>query len=162
QGADDSNAVAAISNLGFSPEEGLEMCWQINRALHQLDPDNYSSDKKEIATTYAVAVRNEHYKLVRNEITDYDIASDTGVTVNTEELYEINQDAEAPLLDRADSDLLADGEGALTPAQEQNLTQLRAELAAILDSQHACPGDGNDDGAVNQTDLDEVERITGT
>ncbi|KAF0808914.1 putative arylsulfatase [Alcanivorax sp. S71-1-4] len=162
QGADDSSAVAAISNLGFSPEDGLEMCWQVNQALHQLDPDNYQDNHKEIATTYAVAVRNAHYKLVRNEITDYDIASDTGITVNTEELYEINQDEAAPLLDTADSDLLADGEGALSPAQAENLTQLRAELAAILDSQHACPGDGNDDGAVNQTDLDEFERITVT
>src|SRR5690606_37464167 len=70
------------------------------------------------------------------------------------------QDEAAPLLDTADSDLLAVGECALSPEQAENLTQLRAELASILGSQHACPGDGNDDGLVDQSDLDEFERIT--
>lgn len=160
QGADDSNATAAINNLGFSSEEGLEMCWQVNQAIYQLDPDNYSDNRKNIATTYAVAVRNEHYKLVRNEFTDYDIASDTHVTIETEELYEINQNEDAPLMDTADSDLLVDGEEALDIELYNNLQQLRSELTAILESQHACPGDGNDDGVVDNNDLEEFDRIT--
>lgn len=160
QGADDTDTVAAISSLGFSAEKGLDMCWQVNQALYEYDSANYENNRKEIATTHAVAVRNEDYKLVRNEITDYDITSDTGITINTEEFYEINQDEEAPLLDTEDSDLLATGEASLTAEQQENLAWLRRELAAIQGSQQSCPGDGNDDGQVDQSDLDEFDRIT--
>src|SRR5690606_41111717 len=99
---------------------------------------------------------------VRNEITDNDIASGTGISVNTEELYQINQDEDAPMLESEDSDLLAAGEHTLTQPQQENLTQLRTELDAILDSQHPCPGDGNDDGVVDQADLDEFENRKST
>lgn len=52
-------------------------------------------------------------------------------------------------------DLLADGEGDLSDEQATNLTELRDQLDQLLATAADCPGDGNDDLVVDQTDLDE-------
>lgn len=161
QGADDADAVAAIHSLDPGLD-GLDICWQVNQALYKHDAASYDTNHKTIGSTRALTVRNAQYKLVRNEITDYDIGTDGAVTVQTEELYAINQDAPMPLLDTEGGDLLVVGEGALDATQRNNLLLLQAELARILASQLACPGDGNDDGKVDQADLDEFDRITVT
>jgi len=44
----------------------------------------------------------------------------------------------------------------LTPTENKNLNQLMAELENILNSEPACPGDGNLDKQVNEQDIQGV------
>ena len=55
-----------------------------------------------------------------------------------------------PLIDRKDLDLKRLPR--LTPEQQSNYDALSAQLQAALDSQPACPGDGNIDGVVDAKD----------
>jgi len=136
--------------------EPVEHCWQVNRAIYQRDPERYEADRIEMAATVYQAVRDERYKLVRNQALDYDVATDGPKSVETEELYRVDQAIPAPALDRAQTDLLRHPLG---PEARAHLEALRAELEAILASQVACPGDGNGDGVVDAADLEEHARI---
>src|SRR5262249_37382584 len=100
----------------------------------------------------AVAIRNDHYKIVENFTPTYVSQEEPCVDMTTFEFYQINEDVPVPLLDREDSELPLD---ALTREQQTNYDALSAQLEAILDSEPACPGDGNIDSVVNQTDLDD-------
>lgn len=96
------------------------------------------------------ALRNEDYKLVR--IRRLDCASDS--LVDTEEFYEINERINPAQLklDRADQNLLA---GTLTTEQQTHYQSLRDQLTTLLAGNAPCPGDGNGDMQVDQTDLDQ-------
>lgn len=94
------------------------------------------------------AVRNERYKLVRIERID----CETGERVATDELYAIDQDAPIPALDNPDRELLA--AGSLDAEAQAAYEALVAELEAIEQGNVQCPGDGNLDRVVDQTDLD--------
>lgn len=148
--------------IGADPDEvletDLEHCWQVNRAIYRDDPGNYQTNRLRMAWNFSQAMRNEHFKLIRNHTLDYDPITDDGVQMNVEEFYLIDQ-APLPRLDTADRDLLAGGVGNLGPIQMQNYVQLSAALDTLLDSQVACPGDGNDDGVVDQQDLDNYYAI---
>jgi arylsulfatase A-like enzyme len=149
--------------VGADPEQvikgGLEQCWQVNQVIFHDDPANYDTRKVAMAPTDYRAIRNEHFKLVRNTAMDYDVATDTGVENVDEELYRINQAVPLPLLDRAEHDLLGDGK--LTPLQAIHYAQLRTAMQALEDSKVPCPGDGNDDGRVDQADIDNYNAIVG-
>src|SRR5690554_1536842 len=129
-----------------------------------IDPNGFSSccavnayleDQGQPATIlfpqHQSALRNEDYKLVR--IRRMDCATDS--LVDTEEFYEINQSTDPAQLklDRADQDLLANN--SLTPEQQAIYQSLSDQLTALLASNTTCPGDGNGDLQVDQTDLDE-------
>jgi hypothetical protein len=74
------------------------------------------------------------------------------VDTTTTEFYEINEAVPVPKLDKAGTELPLN---ALTPEQQQNYNELSAQLATLLASQPACPGDGNIDFVVNQQDLED-------
>lgn len=135
----------------------LEHCWEVNQAIYHDNPANYLDNKLTMGWVEYRAIRNDDYKLVRNRAMDYDPDSDAGVEVSTEEFYRINQHAPVPLLDDEDKDILAGGIRTLKEAE--NFVSLSRELNAIIDSQIACPGDGNDDGRVDQTDIDNYHGI---
>lgn len=135
----------------------LEQCWQVNQVIFHQDPTAYATNKVTMGPTDYRAIRNEHFKLVRNATTDYDPATDAGVDVVSEELYLVNQAVPVPLLDREQHDLLADGK--LTPHQAINYAQLVQALEALQDSVVPCPGDGNIDGRVDQADIDNYHAI---
>lgn len=100
------------------------------------------------------ALRNQDYKLVR--LRRMDCATDS--LVDTEEFYEVNESTNpAELkLDREELNLLAGNTPEqLTSEQQANFTALRDELTSLLASGIECPGDGNRDLRVDQTDLDE-------
>lgn len=139
-------------------EGDLRHCWEVNQAIYRHDSVNYERNRITMGATVYQAVRDEHYKLVRNRALDYDPAIDGPVEVVTEEFYRIDQAVPVPRLDRAEDDLLA-RVLPLTSHERARLEALRAELDAILASQHACPGDGNGDGVVDETDLAEYARI---
>ena len=136
----------------------LEQCWQVNQAIYENDPANYAQNRAGMANTSYRAVRNDNFKLVRNETLDYDPQNDTSVLVSTEEFYRINQNSPVPAIDRQGRDLLA-AQGGLTANQQRNYTALSKAMDKILASEVSCPGDGNGDGRVDQTDLDNEAAI---
>jgi hypothetical protein len=105
----------------------------------------------------SAAIRNDRFKLVRNELVD---CSTPGQFDEQFEFYEVNQDAPVPQLDRADDDLLASptlpAQG-LTPSERKQFNKLLADLKAILRSESECQGDGNLDKQVNQADVQNWE-----
>ena len=132
----------------------LEQCWQVNQAIYQDDPANYEDNRRDMSATVYQAVRNEDYKLVRNETLDYDIATDDAVEVKSTEFYRVDQQAPEPLLDTEENNLLAGGgPEVLTDEERDHYVALSERLDDILASKRECPGDGNDDGHVDDTDL---------
>ena len=148
-GADDSDVI----------QGGLQHCWQVNQAIFHANPVLYPQNRVAVGWTTYRAVRNDRYKLVRNHALNYDPVTDGPLDVATEELYRIDQAPGTPLLDTADRNLLADG--VLMGDEIPNHKLLRQEMDAILSSQPACPGDGNDDGRVDQDDIDTYLGIVG-
>ena len=138
----------------------LEHCWQVNQAIHHADEANYEANKLVMGAYTYRAVRNEHFKLVRNDWMDYDVDADDGVEIESEELYHVNQ-AMSPVLlklDKEGTDVLEDGK--LTAIEAINYVRLRDAFDAMLASKVACEGDGNDDGRVDQTDIDNYHAMT--
>lgn len=107
----------------------------------------------------STGIRNKDYKLVRQvgENCQDGVAVDPPTVAD--ELYLINEDAVDPKLDTADSNLLL---GELTASQNAAYTSLKERLAEIENSVVACPGDGNMDKVVDQTDLDEWAKFAET
>lgn len=148
-GADDPSVLAP----------NLQQCWQVNQAIYANDSANYNTNRIAMGATAYQAVRNAHYKLVINRALDYDIATDSGQEVETEEFYRIDQDKLAPRLDREGQNLLA---GTLDADEQANYDTLKTRLNGLLASQVACPGDGNGDGAVDATDVASYTAIHAT
>jgi arylsulfatase A-like enzyme len=133
------------------PAAGLKRCCEVNQfltatAAGQATPAYYS-----IQPLSGVAIRDAQYKLVRNFIDDYDPASDSCVAKQTDELYRIDQALPNPILDRAESELRA--QGPLSAEAQHSYDTLSAQLATTLASEPACPGDGNQDARVDELDI---------
>jgi len=138
----------------------LEQCWQVNQAIYYRDAASYDSQRVDMGWTRYQAIRNEHYKLVHNHALDYDPLSDDGVDLYSVEFYRVDQ-AQAPSLDRAADELLAQAGGVdgLSEEERRNYEALNSELAAILASKPGCPGDGNNDGRIDRRDLHNIEAL---
>jgi hypothetical protein len=133
--------------------EGYLSCAAVNEALYKRSND--PSDMLSLVPESSIAIRNERYKLVRNTSEDYVPASDTFETEIVEELFQINQDASAPMLDKAGTEL----KEPRTAEAQAAYNELRTKLDLILASNPDCPGDGNMDGLVNGEDLGNWARI---
>lgn len=91
-------------------------------------------------------MRNDRYKLVKSEYASCD------AHLNPFQLYDLTPTATNPLgLDNSAGDLLAGGQ--LTSQQRDALDELKAVLDGILQSEPACPGDGNLDKVVDINDI---------
>ena len=102
----------------------------------------------------AFAIRNAGYKVVINNFEAYDATSNACAATSVKEFYRINENVPVPKLDTADANLLASG-NPLNRQQKKNYVALTAQLAQLLASQPACPGDINLDGVVNNADIAE-------
>ncbi|WP_299450517.1 sulfatase-like hydrolase/transferase [uncultured Pigmentiphaga sp.] len=129
---------------------GYQTCWAVNQALFKAERPLI-----DIMPEISAAIRNDRYKLVRNTTQAYDPASDSGTSVVTDELYEVDQAAPIPQLDKAERNLLV----APTPEIEAVYADLRAKLEQMLAADPDCPGDGNRDGVVDEEDLSNWSRI---
>jgi hypothetical protein len=89
---------------------------------------------------------------VQNSLKAYVSQAQPCVDTTTTEFYKINEAVPKPKLDEEGTELPLDN---LTPEQQRNYNALSAQLATLLVSQSACPGDGNIDFVVNQKDLDD-------
>ncbi|MEO1859327.1 MAG: sulfatase-like hydrolase/transferase [Verrucomicrobiales bacterium] len=112
-----------------------------------------------LAAPTSTGIRNKDYKLVQHVSEN----CQNGVVVEPpavkEEFYQINENVNNPQLDTADKDLLR---GELTASQNDSYQSLKDSLAKIEGSVVACPGDGNMDKVVDQTDLDEWAKFAET
>jgi len=135
----------------------VEHCWQVNQAIHEDSPADYEQNKIDMAATEYMAMRNDEFKLVRNLGLDYDPLTDGSKRIATEEFYRIDQAAPQATLDADGTDLL---EGSLTAVERENFEELEYQLDLLLSSHKACPGDGNGDGVVDQTDIDNYQQLS--
>jgi hypothetical protein len=135
------------------PGQGYLTCAAVNEALYKKNND--ASDMLTLVPESSIAIRNERYKLVRNTSEDYVPATDSFETETVEELFQVNQDASAPMLDKAGTEL----KPPRTAEAQAAYDELKAKLDLILASNPDCPGDGNMDGVVNGEDLGNWARI---
>ncbi len=131
---------------------GYSMCWEVNKAL----ANTSGRDTVTINPETSIGIRNEQYKLVRNISQEYDASTPNSPrTVTEEELYQINQDKNRPLLDTPDRDLLQ----APTSQTLAIYDDLKQKMDQVLASNPLCPGDGNLDRVVNGDDVEHWSRI---
>jgi hypothetical protein len=135
---------------------GLAECWQVNQSIWEHEAADYASRRVLQNPQEYAAVRNDKYKLVKNQWRDYDVQTGGPADITSIEFYEVNQDAPLPKLDTADANLLP---GPLTPEQQANFSALQERLDQILASQPPCPGDGNGDGVVDGQDVADYQQI---
>src|SRR5262249_25591395 len=150
----------------------------------------YLADNRKgtISPVQQYAVRNKDFKLVRLELEDCTDPIDPSTppsrrpfpwaeygTKTVLEFYALNPTPENPAgLDRSQDNLLKDCQSAappaccqpnpaacLAPLLQPIFNQLNNKMNQVLNSEPACPGDGNLDKVVNQLDLDGVHAFTG-
>jgi Sulfatase len=117
-------------------------CCQVNQATGV----NY------LSSITSTGIRNKNYKLVQQVGENCVNGARVQPDLVFDELYQINQDAKDPKLDRADAILPLD---TLTKEQKRQYQTLAKKLKRIENSVVECPGDGNMDKVVNQKDLDD-------
>jgi len=125
---------------------GYQSCCQVNQALFKK-----GQAMIDILPESAATVRNDSYKLVQNTVQAYDSAADTCGTAVSTELYAVDQAKSSPQLeDPATNNLLARSP---VPAEAQSAyDELLPKLEAMLAANPDCPGDGNQDGVVDDQD----------
>ena len=126
------------------------------------------TDAIQILPDYQNAIRNDNYKLVQLLAPDCSSQQDKHGNfddITYTEFYQINEatNPHTLMLDNKNAALCSDnpetpglpcpGNPNLTPDQVTNFNNLMTQMGAILGSQTACPGDGNDDRIVNGQDL---------
>lgn len=127
---------------------GYARCWQVNQAILTADA---SALPVQILPERTSAIRDEHYKLLRNTVVNYDPATNASREDVATEFYAIDQATPRPKLEDPDSnDLLKQP---LAADARQSYDTLVAKLDELLASEPACPGDGNRDGVVDTGDL---------
>jgi hypothetical protein len=127
-------------------------CCSVNKYVLTQNP---SAHPYTVLPDWQMAMRDDDYKLVRSQTTDYDPTTGACASTSATELYAINERRPPSLkIDDAPSDLLASG-GVLDPAAQRALRRLTRQLARLLASEVPCAGDGNLDGVVDGKDLDQ-------
>lgn len=132
---------------GQPSSTGYRTCWQVNQAQYKS-----SLPLTSIAAEVTMAVRNDNYKLVRNQTQTYFPSTDTGASVTADEFYQVNQVVPVPMIDTASLNLMPTI-SSWSSTVLQNYNSLLASLNNILASQPPCNGDANIDGVVNNDDL---------
>jgi hypothetical protein len=139
-------------SIGPSSAQGYQQCWQVNQALYkQSQAQGSTYTPVTILPDTGAAIRNDSYKLIRNQIQTYVPSSDSNVPVINFEFYSINQNTPSPALDNPGSANQLDPNS--SPSLKAIYNNLLAQLNAVLASQPACPGDANIDGKVDSSDL---------
>lgn len=138
---------------GQPSSTGYRSCWQVNQAQYKS-----GLPLTTIAAEITMAVRNDAYKLVRNQTQTYFPATDTGAAVTTDEFYQIDQAVPTPKIDKADLNLMP-SMSTWSSVVRENYNSLLVSLNNILASQPACNGDANIDGVVDSQDLSIWQRL---
>ena len=142
---------------GTAGPQGLAYCCEVQVYLTN---HGRANEVAAIVPQAAIAIRNQHYKIVQNFTKNYDVATNACVDTQTEELYRVNEDKNLPKLDREGEDLLVNGVAALNPQAKRSYQALKNRLAILQKSDADCPGDGNLDLRVDQKDIDEWTKFS--
>lgn len=130
------------------PEEGITSCCLVQQWIKT----NGGTPGTVLPVT-GIAVRDvAGFKLVRNEMDDYDPNSNSCIdNAQYNELYTISTEGDPPLLDIKQRLI----EEPYDQIQQQKFDELTAYMDEVLGSDPEClsSGDGNDDGVVNQEDV---------
>jgi len=144
---------------GTVPGAPQQDCCGVNRYRQTQSPPQSAYN---VLPDWQMAIRDDTYKLVKYQVTDYSTTTGNCETNQFTEFYAIDE-AVPPRLDDAPFNLLAPSH-VLTKAEAKALAKLGNELDRLLASQKACSGDGNRDGMVDQEDVDQLDywdRTTG-
>jgi hypothetical protein len=108
----------------------------------------------EIFPVAQAAVRNDSFKLIQVTNQNCQNGENNGTTTEYQ-LYRINERVPIPLIDFPALNLIRPNlpNNGLTKHQQGVFAELKQQLDQILDSSPQCPGDGNGDGVVDQTDI---------
>ena len=139
----------ADASLDLPSTAGLTYCCEVQWWVASMGQPVHT-----VQPLSGAAVRNERYKLVRNNTKEYvseaatmaDACRDT----TSDEFYEIDEAVPVPKLDTEDAML---NPASFTKVQRANHKELSKVLDSILASQPQCAGDGNGDGVVNAVDV---------
>ena len=130
------------------PSSGFEYCCQAQQWIK-----NNGGVPGTVIPVTGIAVRDRSgFKLVRNEMNDYDASTNECIYgASYDELYIVDQDTPRPRLDN--SNLLIPTP--YSPLAQQKYNKLSTYMNDMLASDPGClaQGDGNDDGVVDQQDL---------
>tara|TARA_R110001606_G_scaffold111327_2_gene237790 strand:+ start:29026 stop:31293 length:2268 start_codon:yes stop_codon:yes gene_type:complete len=134
-----------------APPEGFGKCCE----LAQWQNDNGLTVADNIYPKAAYAIRNEIYKLVRNEYDAYDASADACADDTVVyELYQIDQAVPTPTLDREEANLMPASTGiSLTVEQQRNYDDLNNQMDTLLASRASCLGDVDLNGTVDENDI---------
>jgi hypothetical protein len=147
-----------------APVAYADCCGVKNACVYSID------DGFVILPTATRAIRNEQYKVLEKDIPDCGTpppCASQAPSGTVTEFYEINEAPGFPLIERPDGDslppnnLLPPGTSpkSLTPVQRKNYRALQKDFKKLLASEIACPGDGNLDKRVDETDLDDWQHF---
>jgi arylsulfatase A-like enzyme len=126
-------------------------CCNVNKyTLAQSPPQSAYA----VLPNWQMAMRDDHYKLVHLATTDYAATTNQCLTTEVAEFYAIDENV-PPKLDNAESNLLAPPH-TLDQTEKLAFASLTAALAKLLHSNVPCTGDGNLDGVVDLTDIDQL------
>ncbi|WP_421694932.1 sulfatase-like hydrolase/transferase [Aestuariivirga sp.] len=138
-----AQATGSYNNVPI-PTDGFTYCCQV-----QVWVKDNGGTPVSVQPETGVGVRDDSgFKLVRNQMNDYDTDTNSCVEKTYNELYVVTQ-GKPPLLDREDLMIPEP----YTQVQQQKFDQLTAYMNQVLASDPECTGDGNDDGIVNVEDL---------
>jgi hypothetical protein len=109
-----------------------------------------------ILPDYQSATRDDSYKIV--QLTEPNCSSPNAPDTVATEFYKINENEPLPRIDRAGQNLCTgDCPAGLTGQDLDNFNSLLAIHLGTLNSEPACPGDGNEDKKVNGQDVKDWE-----
>jgi len=127
---------------GVAGPEGLPSCCAVNDYLVA-----QGEAPAAVMPESQAAIRDADFKLVRIARRD----CETGDIESTDEFYRIDQAVPIPRLDNPQLNLLLNAQ--LSERQLQAYQTLGAALEQLEASEIECPGDGNNDGVVDQEDV---------
>jgi arylsulfatase A-like enzyme len=134
---------------GAAGPEGLSSCCAVNDYLVA-----QGEAPSDVMPESQAAIRDADFKLVRIARRD----CETGDLHSTDEFYRIDQAVPIPRLDNPQLNLLLNAQ--LSERQLQAYQTLAATLEQLEASEIECPGDGNNDGVVDQEDVSNWERFS--
>jgi hypothetical protein len=138
--------------LEGAPEDGFALCCEVNDFVVQRGcPAGESGCPYNITPLVSLGIRNDRFKVVQNNVNVYVSHDEPCRNVTTTEFFEIDEAVPTPKIDTAENAIPLDS---LDRVQKKNFTRLSRQLARILASEPACPGDGTLDLVVDQADLD--------
>lgn len=138
---------------GAAGAEGLTSCCEVNKYLL-----SKGQPVTKILPTKQTAIRDDTFKLVKTETPEYNTQTDQCEVNLATEFYRINQAAPIPRIDNENLNLLGPNRPPLNRRQNLAFASLSRQMEALLASNIPCPGDGNQDGRVNELDYDEWSR----